>query len=140
VGDVVKAVHMLPAQLVSAYLPIRIASAMNLREHWTVRSRRIKGERAAARLAVLASSGASTYTGAKAFRLPVVVTLTRIAPRQLDDDNLASGFKGIRDGVAEALGTDDRNPLVTWRYAQRRGDPREYAMTIEITPRTEPEA
>lgn len=120
--------------MIHAYLPIHIVSAMNLREHWTVRSKRTKGQRIAARLAVQAAPRF------KAIQLPVVVTLTRIAPRQLDDDNLASGFKAIRDGVADALGTDDRNPGVTWRYAQQKGEPREYAMTITITPRNDLDA
>lgn len=70
----------------------------------------------------------------------LVVTFTRIAPRALDDDNLAFAFKSWRDGVADGLNINDRDPRVTWRYAQERGRPHEYAMTITITPRTEPEA
>jgi len=52
----------------------------------------------------------------------VVVMLTRIAPSDgLDDDNLRAALKSCRDGVADALGCDDRDPRVEWRYGQRRG-------------------
>lgn len=66
-------------------------------------------------------------------RPPVEVVLTRIAPRELDDDNLARSFKAVRDQVAVHLGVDDRSKLVTWRYAQEKGKPREYAVRIEVT-------
>lgn len=76
--------------------------------------------------------------------LPVVVTLVRVAPLPLDDDNLARALKGIRDEVAcwicavviqkgkrkgQVTG-NDRDPRVTWRVAQRRGKPGEYAVEI----------
>lgn len=52
--------------------------------------------------------------------LPVVVTITRVAPRALDDDNLAYAAKAIRDGIADALGVRDNDPRVSWRYEQRK--------------------
>ena len=54
---------------------------------------------------------------------PIAVSMTRIAPRALDDDNLQTAFKSVRDGVADALGIDDRDPRVAWRYAQEKGKP-----------------
>ncbi len=51
---------------------------------------------------------------------PLVCTLTRIG-RKLDDDNLASAFKAVRDQVAAELGVDDGSDAVAWRYAQERG-------------------
>jgi hypothetical protein len=51
---------------------------------------------------------------------PLVVTLTRLSPGTLDDDNLRPALKSVRDGVADALGLpDDRDPRVEWRYGQR---------------------
>lgn len=65
--------------------------------------------------------------------LPVDVTLTRIAPRELDDDNLAYAFKAVRDGVADALGLkNDRDPRVSWSYSQERG---KAAVRITLEPR-----
>ena len=62
----------------------------------------------------------------------VAITLTRIAPRVLDTDNLASAMKAVRDGVADALGVDDGSSRLTWRYAQEKGKTREYAVRVEI--------
>jgi len=64
----------------------------------------------------------------------VAITLTRIAPRALDSDNLASGLKAVRDGVADALGVDDGTSRIEWRYAQERGKPGEYAVRVAIQP------
>jgi hypothetical protein len=64
--------------------------------------------------------------------LPCVVTLTRIAPRALDDDNLRGALKATRDEVAAWLLVDDRDPRVTWTYAERRGAVREYAVEVSV--------
>lgn len=68
------------------------------------------------------------------FPSPWDVLLTRIAPSSgVDDDALPATMKSIRDGLADALGVpDDRDPRFTWRYAQRRGKPKEYAVEVEI--------
>jgi len=60
--------------------------------------------------------------------LSLVVLLTRIAPRELDDDNAATALKSVRDGVAEALGVDDRDERVVWLVDQRQGKP-----AVELT-------
>jgi len=62
-----------------------------------------------------------------------VITLTRIAPRRLDPgDNLNSSMKAVRDGIADALGIDDGDARLTWKYAQRKGNPKEYAVEVEV--------
>lgn len=101
-------------------LPLRIESVANKREHWSARARRTKMHRLAA-LAV------------PPHPLPCVVTLIRVAPRALDTDNLASGFKALRDGIADRLGVADNDPRVTWRYEQTRGKSKEYAARVSIT-------
>jgi hypothetical protein len=50
----------------------------------------------------------------------VRVDMHREGPRGFDDDNLLGAFKAIRDGVADQLGVDDRDPRIVWHYAQRR--------------------
>lgn len=101
-------------------LPLRIESVANKREHWGKRAARTKLHRFAA-IAV------------QPHPLPCVVTLVRIAPRSLDGDNLQSGFKALRDGIAKRLGVDDADPRVEWRYGQARGKAKEYAARVEIT-------
>lgn len=62
---------------------------------------------------------------------PVRITLTRISPCELDDDNLGTAFKRIRDGICEALGfRDDKNRdgYLQWHYAQEKGGKRKDKM------------
>lgn len=101
-------------------LPIRTVSVVNTREHWRRRAKRAQGERMAAK------------TQCPDFQLPCVVTLTRIAPRALDDDNLRPALKAIRDGIADRLGVNDRDPRVRWQYQQARGAPKQYAVRVRL--------
>ena len=104
-------------------IPYRLPSAPNLREHWAVKARRVKQQRGVVTM----------FLGARPRPpLPTVVTLTRIAPRPLDGDNLAGAFKAMRDAVAEWLGVDDADPRVTWAYAQRREGVKRYAVEVCI--------
>lgn len=105
-------------------LPVRIVSVANLREHWRVKHQRTSAHRFGAKM-LCKSAGAMLHE-------KTVVTMIRIAPRSLDDDNLASAFKAVRDGIADALGIDDRDKRVEWRYGQERGKAGEYAARIEI--------
>jgi hypothetical protein len=108
-------------------LPIRIQSEQNLREHWATRARRAKRQRRMVADALLAMGRH------RAPPLPVVVTLTRLAPRKLDDDNAVGGHKHVRDQVAAWLGVDDADQRVEWRYAQERANA--YACRIAIEER-----
>lgn len=67
---------------------------------------------------------------------PLLVTITRIAPGELDDDNLPTSAKAVRDGIADWLGVDDRTKRsgVAWKYAEAR-DGRSYGVTIRIETR-----
>ena len=115
---------MTAAHVICVLVPVRIESEANRRENfWTVAARK-KNHRAQANFWL-------SYN-AQAPEPPCVITLTRIGPRTLDDDNLASGFKAFRDGVADWLGIDDGDKRLTWRYAQRKGKPKEYAAEVTI--------
>lgn len=63
----------------------------------------------------------------------VTVLLTRVAPRKLDDDNLRTALKSIRDGVADALGIDDGDDRITFNYDQGRRGRNEYAVIVDIS-------
>jgi hypothetical protein len=105
-------------------LPLRTVSEANGREHWAAKARRVKLHRQGAYWQ-LRASGALRH-------LPCVVTLVRVAPRDLDGDNLQSSLKACRDGVADWLQVDDRDPRVTWNYEQRKGQPKEYAVEVIV--------
>jgi hypothetical protein len=121
-------------------VPIRTVSEANQREHWAVKARRVVAQRQAVAWAWLSAR--------LAVAVPCIVTMTRIAPRELDDDNLRGALKAVRDEVALLLGlpaarprkgqrwliADDRDPRVEWHYGRHRGAPGEYAVVIEIVP------
>ncbi len=69
------------------------------------------------------------------YALPCTITLTRIAPRELDGDNLQAGCKAARDAVALFLCADDADPRISWEYRQARRGVKDYALLIEINPR-----
>lgn len=101
-------------------LPLRTYSLANEREHWTVRAKRAKGQRNVAAMMMPKVS------------IPCTIRLTRISPGTLDSDNLAISQKHVRDGIADKLGIDDRDPRVTWEYAQERSAPKVYAVRVEV--------
>lgn len=51
--------------------------------------------------------------------MPLVVTIVRVGPRRLDDDNLAAACKHVRDQIAAEVGVDDGSDQYTWKYEQR---------------------
>lgn len=109
-------------------IPLRTCSENNMREHHYARAKRRKGQRNVVALMV------RPVVKGMLDPLPCSVLMTRVAPRDLDDDNLQGSFKAVRDQIAEELGCDDRDPRVVWRYAQRRGGKGVYAVEIVITP------
>lgn len=72
------------------------------------------------------------------------ICITRIAPRELDGDNLQGALKAIRDGVTDWLsggyklsnrkgGINDRDSRLQWEYRQEKPDePKKYSIRIEI--------
>jgi hypothetical protein len=92
-------------------IPMKSPSLGNSRMHWAAKAKVVKSQRRAAMLKC------------KRWNLPplLVVTLTRVSPRRLDDgDNLPAALKGFRDGIAARLGVDDGSGVVGWKYAQEQ--------------------
>lgn len=108
---------------------MKLGAALNARVHWTRRAARAKRERAVVAVALRSQWLPDVETASP----PTTCTLARIAPRMLDDDNLAGAFKSIRDEVAAFFGVDDgpRGPIA-WRYEQRKGQPKQYAVEIRL--------
>lgn len=112
--------------MISVTMPIKAVSVANLREHWAKRAARTKNHRILAWGLLREADKGPRLLGA------CEVVMTRIAPRNLDDDNLRGALKAVRDGVADWLGVKDNDPRVRWQYAQARGKPNEYAVRVEI--------
>jgi hypothetical protein len=119
-----------PLQSLEFTVPIKIESEMNKRDHWAVRKKRFDAQRTAVWAAWPRKRGKP-----QTLPLPVVVTLTRIGKRRLDDDNCAGGCKAVRDQIAMMLGVDDGDVnRVTWVYEQEIG--KVYALHVRIATRS----
>lgn len=114
--------------LIDILIPVRIVSEANMRGHWRQAAARKKAHRSTAMLMVRSAPGWCVPGPQERY----IVEMQRIAPRMLDDDNLASGFKATRDGIADAMGIDDRSPLIEWRCTQQRGEPHTYAARVRV--------
>lgn len=129
---------------VGIVLPIQTKSLLNVRWHWARKAKLAAQQRGIVLLALRTPLAPFRLSPAKPRpktrpRGPVApanaileAMLVRIAPRALDDDNLRGALKHVRDGVADALGVDDRDPRVSWRYDQWRGEPRQYAVQVSL--------
>lgn len=135
------------SHVVSFQVPIRLESEANgSHGHWAKRSQHVREQRQSfvTMLHSIASLPRIRFELPKPPRsyavsrwepapeLPLVVTITRVAPRRLDDDNATRACKAIRDQLAELLGVDDGNPAVKWVIEQRRGRPHEHAVHVQL--------
>jgi hypothetical protein len=105
------------------HIPLHLPSLANVRMHWRKMTRVKKNQRI-----VVWAVMKDLLTP----RLPLVIVITRIGPRRLDDDNLQSACKYVRDEIARKVGVDDGSDQYTWQYDQRIG---EYGVEVEMTTR-----
>jgi hypothetical protein len=99
----------------------RLESTANKREHWAEKARRTTEQRQLGYLMGLEQWNKYRLANPH-WKYPLKITLLRIGKRDLDADNLAHCFKGIQDGVADALSINDGDRTkVEWTYKQERG-------------------
>lgn len=116
-------------------IPIRLPSLANARMHWReVYS--IKRDQKRATLRCMADCMDSVGVPP----LPLEVTITRVSPRELDDDNLATACKHVRDQVALLLvggktGQYDGCDFFTWVYRQRSEGANRHYVEVEVKSR-----
>lgn len=117
-------------------LPIKTHNPLNCAQGTTMRAMyaRARERKEQRSLAFMVVRGAIDRARV---RIPVVITLTRIAPSSgLDDDAVGPALKAVRDGITDALGLkNDRDERLTWRYAQRRGRRFEYGVEVLVEER-----
>lgn len=83
----------------------------NARLHWAPKAKLKAAARYDAKMATLAAMGPfrpSKDEFAGKGKIPVSVTFFPPDNRLRDDDNMVGSFKAFRDGIADALGVDDR--------------------------------
>lgn len=122
-------------------LPIRIVSEANSTEHWTKKAKRHKEQ------AFFVKRAFHEYI--KDAIMPCTITMIRLAPRELDSDNLQMAFKWIRDELADFMfpgenlhyiaksgrtiplkGRRDSEPGLTWAYEQRKS--KSYGIIVQF--------
>ncbi len=97
----------------------------NYREHHFARKRRVEKERFAGRMV-----GASLMPV-----MPCKITFTRYGAGQLDSDNLTICAKGVRDGIADAMGVNDGNATrITWEVLQAKAPPCCFGVSVSWRP------
>jgi hypothetical protein len=122
-------VAVLPRAL-TVTLALRLASEANERGWSIARAARTRRQRDATAAALRAALGDPPR------ELPLVVVITRIAPRALDSDNAVGSAKHVRDSVSQWIGIDDGDPRVRWVVEQERpakGGP-SHAVRIALHP------
>lgn len=112
--------------MIRVELPIKTAGGLNARLHWAQRAKAVRRERDTACMFV---RGAAMK---HKLQPPVTITLTRISPGTLDDDNLQGALKAIRDGVADAFHVADNDKRIRWQYAQEKCARKMYGVRIEL--------
>lgn len=84
----------------------------NARAHWRTKATVTKKARADATIATYGALGCGLreVRSALAGEGKIALTVTFYPPdeRRRDDDGMVSSFKAARDGIADALGVDDR--------------------------------
>ena len=111
----------------SIHIPgLRVVSESNAHEHWRKRQKRAKEQRGLVSMVMRSKATKPAIT--------CTIRLVRIAPRKLDQGNIAAALKHVQDGCADWLGIDDRrDDLVKYEYLQELACmPKFYAVRIEI--------
>ena len=116
-------------------LPLKTVSESNNHDHWTKKHARHKKQKQIVSFALHSTN--------LTIPPPCSIILTRIAPRQLDYDNLLSSFKWILDSVCDFIipgllpGRADSDPRLTITYSQQKTLPKQYGIQIEIIQKTQ---
>ena len=98
-------------------LPIKTISEANCSEHWSKKHKRHKEQKHHIWYQ-FKKENPTIY-------LPCTIILTRCGKKLLDDDNLPSSMKWIRDEIANQIfpglnpGEADSDPSLSWKYKQK---------------------
>jgi hypothetical protein len=109
-------------------VPVRIVSEANVRGHWSTKAKRVKLHRNTAYAMARSVINPSAIDVSAKLR----VLMTRYALQRMDNDNLAGGFKAVRDGIADAFGIDDGSDRWNWQYGQESAKRGVYAARVQI--------
>lgn len=121
-------------KIISWEIPLKTVSEANVFEHWTKKSKRHRQQQYFTNLSF------KTHIKPGMLLFPLEVSLIRLAPRSLDEeDNLRFSLKYVKDEIGACLfpekvvhykskdgkfrqnkGHADSDPRVTWKYGQEK--------------------
>lgn len=114
---------------VELLLPIKTISEGNCQQTWQVKAKRHRQQQARVKLYM------ENYRDL--IKMPVQITITRIAPRKFDFDNLVFSQKWVLDAICDQLvpglkpGRADGDPRIKKViYEQEKGKPKLYATRV----------
>lgn len=126
---------------VTITIPIKTVSEANRsRDPWYVKQKRVRQQRLITMMTLKPALKQLQLLPLDRSKIEqICVQFTRLSPGILDDDNLSSAFKAIRDEVAKQLGIDDGSPIYKWAYGQQKVRFSEFGVliTIDIVNKTE---
>jgi len=117
--------------MLNIVVPLKIVSSANLNEHWTQKIKRKNLHKNAIAKEFL-------YLNSNIPTVPCRITLSRIAPRLLDEDNLLYALKTCRDVVCDMvlpglrMGRADASSQIRVEYNQEKSKNNFYALRIII--------
>ncbi len=106
------------------FIPIRLVSEANQREHWIKKHARNRMQKKAVWLTLMSAKPSFHTIGA-------TFTLTRHG-NKMDTDNNAGSFKHVQDEIAKWFGINDGDPKYTWVYKQQKAPMGCYGVTILV--------
>lgn len=128
--------------MIEVMIPIRTVSEANSTEHWTKKSKRHRQQQFFVRQYL--------KDRIKEVALPCTVTITRLSPRKLDDDNLIMCLKYVRDEIGSLIfpekvktyinssgsivsnkGHSDSDNRIKWFYEQEKSKKQAIRIRIE---------
>jgi hypothetical protein len=124
--------------VLTLFVPIRLRSPQNLREHWGGRASRVRKQRDATAAAVyVADARHATFRqlrAAAATGTTLEVTFEGHVPRLMDSDNYIGACKASRDALAQLLGISDGPEAGhVWTYKPQLREPMKILQGLYIT-------
>lgn len=109
---------------------LKLESEANKPQHWAAKARRVKRQKTCVVYSLMVKNiraWVASETGT------IEVTITRIGPRRLDDDNATISAKAVRDAIAYCIGIDDGDcEKAVYKVQQETG---KYGVRIEFARR-----
>lgn len=111
-------------------VPLRCPNFANQRLHFRVKAKLVAQQRETVTYVLLGVDWSALPK--PSIDEPWQVTLTRLGPRELDDDGVVASLKACRDAIAAFIAVDDKLRNVV-RYAYEQEKSKAFGVRIEVS-------